>query len=158
MAEMVRQRREDVVAELNAELRNLVGRSVLFQQAVAERLGLNVSDLNCLGLLAQLGPVPAGRLAEELGLTTGGTTFAVDRLEAAGFVRRERDPKDRRRVIVVPVSGVEKDTAPLFDSLGAAMAELCKNYTRDELSLIAGFIRKAAPMTQRETAKLRSHR
>ena len=45
----------------------------------------------------------AGRLAELTGLTTGAITGVVDRLEKAGFVRRERDESDRRKVFIVPV-------------------------------------------------------
>ena len=37
-----------------------------------------------------MGPLTAGQLAELTGLTTGAITGVIDRLEKAGFVRRER--------------------------------------------------------------------
>jgi len=77
------------------------GQSVLFRQALADRVGLNATDLACAGILSESGRLTAGRLAEVTGLTTG----AVDRLERAGYVRRTSDPEDRRRVIVEPVPG-----------------------------------------------------
>jgi DNA-binding transcriptional ArsR family regulator len=50
------------------------------------------------------GPATPGELAERTGLTAGGAiTTAIDRLERAGFVTRDRDPNDRRRVIVTAV-------------------------------------------------------
>jgi len=69
-------------------------------QAVAEAIGLNRTDMRCLDVIQREGPVPAGRLADETGLTTGAITTVLDRLERAGFARRTRDPADRRRVLV----------------------------------------------------------
>ena len=81
------------------------GQSVLFRQALADRVGLNATDLACAGILSESGRLTAGRLAEVTGLTTGAVTGVVDRLERAGYVRRTSDPEDRRRVIVEPVPG-----------------------------------------------------
>ena len=72
----------------------------LLGQMSAERIGINVTDLNCLNIVALTGPMTAGELARATGLTTASITGVLDRLEDGGFVRRERDPKDRRRVIV----------------------------------------------------------
>src|SRR6185436_997645 len=87
-------------------------RSVMFLQAVAGRLGLSATELKCLDLALRAGPgepLTAGRLAVLTGLTTGAVTGVVDRLEEGGFVRRERDPGDRRRVIVRLVSRGQAD-------------------------------------------------
>src|SRR6476619_4044898 len=72
----------------------------LLGQVSAERIGINVTDLNCLNIVALTGPMTAGELARATGLTTASITGVLDRLEEGGFVRRERDPKDRRRVSV----------------------------------------------------------
>src|SRR4029077_5148371 len=72
----------------------------LLGQMSAERIGINVTDLNCLNIVALTGPMTAGELARATGLTTASITGVLDRLEDGGFVRRERDPKDRRRVIL----------------------------------------------------------
>src|SRR5262249_48957204 len=74
-------------------------KSVLFQQAVGDRLGLNPTDLISLSLLSDAEPLTAGQLAEATGLTTGSVTIMIDRLEKAGYAQREKDPTDRRRVI-----------------------------------------------------------
>ena len=64
----------------------------MFHQAIADRLGLNVTDHKCIDLLLMKGPLTAGELAGMTGLTTGAITAVIDRLEKAGFVRREDDP------------------------------------------------------------------
>src|SRR5215470_15845486 len=75
----------------------------LMGQAAADRVGINATDLNCLNILSFSGTLTAGELARATGLTTASITGVVDRLESAGFVRRERDPSDRRRVVVTIV-------------------------------------------------------
>src|SRR6202451_2267401 len=72
----------------------------LLGQLSAERIGINVTDLNCLNIVALTGSMTAGDLARATGLTTASITGVLDRLEEGGFVRRERDSHDRRRVIV----------------------------------------------------------
>src|SRR5580693_5223327 len=87
----------------------------LLGAASAERIGINVTDLNCLNILALTGSMTAGELARETGLTTASITGVLDRLEEAGFVRRERDPGDRRRVIVrLDAARGLRDVAPVF--------------------------------------------
>src|SRR6185295_6821014 len=79
-------------------------KTVLFQQAIADRLGLNTTDLMCLSFLSDTEPLTAGQLAEATGLTTGSVTVMIDRLEKAGYAQREKDPTDRRRVLVRPLN------------------------------------------------------
>ncbi|GAA2383289.1 MarR family winged helix-turn-helix transcriptional regulator [Dactylosporangium salmoneum] len=73
-------------------------------QQAADRLGLNRTDLRCLEMLfgPEAAPMSPGELATAAGMTTGGVTTAIDRLERAGYVTRERDSGDRRRVTVRP--------------------------------------------------------
>ena len=64
----------------------------LISQAAADRIGLNATDLNCPNILSFSGQMTAGELARATGLTTAPITGVADRLEEAGYVRRERDP------------------------------------------------------------------
>ena len=90
------------------ELADLIGdqfrinqnRSGLFDEIANAHLGINQTDNRCLDVLTRLGPITAGELAREAGLTTGGVTSVVDRLERAGYARRVRDQEDRRRVVI----------------------------------------------------------
>jgi DNA-binding MarR family transcriptional regulator len=140
--------------------RNLSGeqanRLVLFQQAVADRLGLTLTDL--LGLAALSGPEPltAGQLAEATGLTTGSVTVMIDRLELAGYVQREKDGQDRRRVLVRPVRvRIDQDVAPLYAALAAAWVRALEGYSTEELSTLLDAQTRSALLVQEQTAALR---
>jgi DNA-binding MarR family transcriptional regulator len=89
-----------LIARLNGQIRRLVSGAVLNNQRIASSLGINATDLQLLNILETEGGVSPKRLADRSGLTTGGITVAVDRLEKARFIKRERHPTDRRSVII----------------------------------------------------------
>ena len=112
----------------------------LMGQAAADRVGLNATDLNCLNILSFSGEMTAGELAKQTGLTTASITGVADRLEEAGYVRRERDPKDRRRVVIrLVLDSALRDVAPVFLPLIQAWQGVVDGYTDDELRLIVDF-------------------
>jgi len=92
--------RARLATEFGAALRMTGSLMQLVGQAAADRIGINATDLNCLNILSFSGSLTAGGLARATGLTTASITGVIDRLEQAGYVRRERDAKDRRRVVV----------------------------------------------------------
>lgn len=140
---------------LGRELSNAV---IFFHEAVAAHLGISAAEWKCIGLLEQNGPLPASRLAELSGFSTGAITGIVDRLERAGHVRRQAHPTDRRSVIVMPLDarGVRKIVEPVFQSLMKGMAELASRFSAEELSAIAVFMSAMANLLRGETAKLKS--
>src|SRR2546423_13305828 len=85
--------------------RELSAAVVLFHQAIADRLGLSTTEWKSIDILLRSGPTTAKQLAELAGLTTGGVTGVVDRLERAGYVERPANPDDRRGVIINPHAG-----------------------------------------------------
>src|SRR5689334_16569925 len=76
---------------------------LLHGHASAKACDLGATDLYALNVLELSGPMTPGELGARTGLTTGPTTRLIDRLEAAGYVRRAPDPGDRRKVIVEPI-------------------------------------------------------
>jgi DNA-binding MarR family transcriptional regulator len=128
---------------------------ILFHQAVADRLRLHVSDLRCLNILLQTGSVPAGEIGERTGLTTGAVTRMVDRLERAGYVRREPDPADRRRVIVSPMPGQMARIAPMYTGMAQAWATAMNDYSDEQLTMILTLFDRLHQITQVELARLR---
>jgi DNA-binding MarR family transcriptional regulator len=123
-------------------MRETSGQGVLYSQAVAARLGIHSTDLECLDWILR-GPVAAGALAEATGLTTGAITGVIDRLEKAGFATREPDPNDRRKVMVRALPAGLKQIGPLFAPMErSAMASLAK-YSEKELLLILDFLHQA---------------
>lgn len=141
-------------------MRNYDTETSLLHQAVADRVGLNVTCLECIDFLARFGPVPAGKLAELTGLTSGAITGVVDRLEKAGFAQRVSDAKDRRLTIIELVEGkrTERDFAEMFLPLSKRLELLASAYSDDELSLLVEFISKAARVSQEESLRLRKAR
>jgi predicted transcriptional regulator len=137
--------------------RELSDAIVFFHEAVAAHLGMSVAEWKCLGLLREHGSLAASRLAELSGFTTGAITGIVDRLENAGYVRREAHPTDRRSVIVQPqqMKDVQRRVGPIFQSLLNAMAAIAKHYTAAELEAIAGFFRETTTALHAEIAKLK---
>ena len=129
-------------------------RFILVHQAVAERLGLNVIDLRCLRLAREAVEPTAGHLAKITGLTTGTITGLLDRLERARFIRRERDPEDRRKVIVkVLPSGlqkVERILAPLTEDMSKAL----ESFTEDELRAVVKFFEVTAESVSRHVERM----
>ncbi len=140
---------------LNQAGRRLSTATILFHQAIADRLGLHPTDHKCIDLLVSAGSTTAGELAEATGLTTGAITGVIDRLEAAGFVRREDDPIDRRRVIVRVVPKRVRDIAKLFEPFAAAVGELAGRYSEPELATILDFLTRSEQVLRDSARELR---
>jgi len=149
--------RAALLGALFDELRQVSSLSVLFSQAVADRVGMTPTDLETLDILWRSGPIPAGRLAELTGLTTGAVTGLVDRLERRGYARREPDPTDRRRVIVRPVlEHAEREIEPHFAALGRAMNELFARYRDEELAVMLDVMTRSNQIVFEQIAKVRT--
>jgi DNA-binding MarR family transcriptional regulator len=131
---------------------------VLFQEAIAARLGLNATDYRCLDVILRKGQMTAKVLAEEVRLTTGAITGIVDHLEKAGYVERLENPTDRRSVIIRPLithKGVEKKLGDSMVSYRAAMSKLFGRYDADQTVAIVGFLREFVQVLKAQTSKLR---
>jgi DNA-binding MarR family transcriptional regulator len=132
--------REQLAAAFGTAVRRTSSLMQLVSQAAADRIGINATDLNCLNILSFSGHMTAGELARATGLTTASITGVADRLEEAGFVRRERDASDRRRVVIrIVLDRALSDVAPVFLPMIRALQEMAARYTDDELQLIVEF-------------------
>jgi DNA-binding Lrp family transcriptional regulator len=142
------QRGEDLGWELSTAV-------VLFHEAVAQRLGLSAADHRALGVVSRAGSLTAGELAQRTGLSPGAVTGLVDRLESAGHVRRTRDPADRRRVVIVPVSAPGRpDLSGIFRDLGAAMADFAGDYDEQQIRAIQDYLVKTIRVLREQTRRL----
>lgn len=150
--------RPALLAAVLREVRRMTAQSVLISQAVSERFGLTSSDLECLDLALLSGGATAGEFAKATGLTTGAITGVIDRLERAGYVRREKDPTDRRKVVVRARPAMTRRIAPLYDSLQREMTALWSRYGDGELALVLDFLTKSCDLAVHEIAKLQSVR
>jgi DNA-binding MarR family transcriptional regulator len=146
--------RKEILRALNQESRRSSAYAVLFNQAVAARVGLHPTDLKVVSLLAQNGDMKAGQLAEHTGLTTGAITFIIDRLESAGYVRRVRHPEDRRSILVALQQEQTMRVAKFFTSMEQVMERVGDHYTNEELVIIVDFITRANEAIQQAIAQM----
>ncbi|MFI4935599.1 MAG: MarR family winged helix-turn-helix transcriptional regulator [Caulobacterales bacterium] len=137
-------------------MRDVSGQGVIYSQAVATRLGVSSSDLECLDHIVLRGPLTAGALAEATGLTSGAITGVVDRLEQAGFARRESDAGDRRKVLVRALPAIAQRIAPLFEPMERAAMAALADYSNSELALLLGFLTRAREAALAAMAELRA--
>jgi DNA-binding MarR family transcriptional regulator len=128
--------------------------TVLFRNLVGERLGVNVTDMECLGLVINKGLASPSELARYTGLSSGATTAMLDRLENSGLIERRPNPDDRRgTIITLAKAGVEK-VAPWFASVRQAQDELVSGYSEAELQLILSFFERSISMWETERMNL----
>ena len=134
--------RRNRVDHLTQEVaRSLATKVVLFHSALAGRLGLNATALKCLDVLRSADPpLTATELAQRTGLTGGAITTIADRLEAEGFIERVRDPHDRRRWDLRPISSRRQAVLDLFAPLRNSIATICEGFTDQELDVVTEFL------------------
>jgi DNA-binding MarR family transcriptional regulator len=151
--------REEMSQAIIEKFREMSTETIMFHQAVADALGLHITDHKCLDLIRQYGAMPAGKLGDMTGLTTGAVTGVIDRLEKAGYVRRANDPKDRRRTIVEPAQNKkwERKIEGIFMPLHEVMRKLLSSYSDSELTFLLDAMTKFIELTRGESKKLRSH-
>lgn len=146
-------KREEIIEAINDKFREMSTETILFHQAIANVLGLHITDHKCLDLIYRFGAMPAGRLAELTGLTTGAVTGIIDRLENAGYVRRTNDPKDRRRTIVEPVRNkkLERKLERIFIPLHERMHRLLSSYSDSELAFLLDALTRSVELIHEES-------
>ncbi|HXE16927.1 MAG TPA: MarR family transcriptional regulator [Stellaceae bacterium] len=151
-------KRAEIMAAMEHATKTLSAHNLAVSHAIAERLGINVSDLECLTMARAAGDdgVTAGDLAAATALTSGAITGVIDRLERAGLVRRDRDASDRRKVIVRPTDRVETTVSPLFEPLHDAMTAMWTSYSDDQLELILDFLTKCRDLLRAEAVAMRA--
>lgn len=150
--------REEIIQAIIEKRKEMSTETIMFHQSVADVLGLHITDHKCLDLIRQYGAMPAGRIAELTGLTTGAVTGIIDRLEKAGYVRRANDPKDRRRTIVEPIRNKkwERKIEAIFIPFHERMHKLLSSYSDGELDFLLDVLTKSIEQTREESIKLRT--
>ena len=151
-----RPERAELEVAFATALRGTGSLMTLMTQAAADRIGINATDLNCLNILSFRGQMTAGELARATGLTTASITGVIDRLEEAGFVSRERDRHDRRRVVVtITLDRAMRDVASVFLPLLRDWREMAARYSDDELRVIVDFYGRMEQVFREHIVRLR---
>ena len=137
-------RRRRSNAEIKKSLREVRIQLSLLNYRVGARLDIKDVDLDCLDLLARHGPLSPSALARRGGLHPATMTGILDRLERGGWVVRERDPSDRRAVVVRALRDRTAELVGLYSGMNASVDEICAWYEETELELLADFLSRVA--------------
>lgn len=133
--------------------------AVALTSAGAALKGMHTSDWFCLWHISQASgtePVSSGQLAELTGLTSGAITGVIDRLEGAGYVRRERDIKDRRKWHVRLVAEREAEIYALYAPLDSAFQEIDGRYDAESRAIILDYLKHVADGMRGQVVALRA--
>jgi DNA-binding MarR family transcriptional regulator len=148
------QRRQRLNTEIRDSLRDLGIQLALLNHHVGARLELKDVDLDCFNLIDRHGPLSPSALARRAGLHPATMTGILDRLQRGGWAARERDPSDRRAVLVRALPDRNADLMRLYSGMSASMNGLLAGYKDGELELIADFLRRTANAGQNATDEL----
>jgi len=148
--------KQHLSSALTRAVRLFIAGSSLFSQRVAEKLGLHPTDMQFLNLLDLLGPMTPGTLGQCSGLSSGGVTVVLDRLEKAGYIRRARNPGDRRSVLVLLQPARQKRVTANYDSVQKQFESVLTGFSERELETVLRFFSAAnetrpQPMQARAT-------
>lgn len=129
------------LADFQVALRRFIVDVILTNDQIARRVGLHVVDTQALHLLTlaerELTPSELGARA---GLPSSTTTRVIDRLEKAGYVTREPDVADRRKVLLRTrpdkVAAMETEYA----EIGRSMSVVYEQFTADEIATVTRFL------------------
>src|SRR6476646_1030979 len=146
--------RRRLTTAIKESLRELSIQLSLLNHHVSGRLELNDVDLNCLDLIASHGPLSPSALARRAGLHPATITGILDRLERGGWIARERDPADRRAVVVRARRDRCGELFRLYSGMNTSMDELCGRYTDAELDLLADLLRGTTDAGRNATDEL----
>jgi DNA-binding MarR family transcriptional regulator len=149
-------------AEQTAVMRRLRDWAVGFaelNQHLAAWMDLPGSDANALGQIiwaAEEGrPLSPAALSRQIGMTSGATTVLLNRLEAAGHIRRSREHADRRRVTLRPEPQARERTRQFLAVAGVEVAETLRTTGAQELRQVASFLTRITAAGTQANARLR---
>jgi DNA-binding MarR family transcriptional regulator len=146
--------RKRLTSSIKQSLRALSIQLSLLNHQVSERLGLNDVDLDCLDLVNRFGPLSPSALAQRASLHPATMTGVLDRLERGGWVVRERDPSDRRAVVIRALRDRNAELVRLYGGMNSSMSDICASYSVAELATLADFLRRTVEAGQGATDKL----
>ena len=152
---MSRESKSELIRAVMDAVRAAQTASDLMDDAACRALGINRTDARCMDIIDREGPITAGRLAERAALTTAGVTMVLDRLEKAGYARRLRDERDRRRVLVEMTPLARERAAEIWGPTEQFEGWL-RRYSVEELRLLRDFNRRGAEWNEGRAAEVRA--
>jgi len=124
------------------EIRKFIAASIFFNAQAAEKAGIGLTDMQMLHMLQLYGPSTPSRLATWTGLSSGGITVALDRLEKAGYVRREPNPADRRSLLIKLIPARLRKLAAMYEGVENETRRLLAMLPQSDLEGVVRFFEK----------------
>lgn len=150
-------RRFELLSQVGELARLNQGATNLFDERIGDFFGINNTDGRCLDIISQHGRLSAGQLANQSGLTTGAVTAVIDRLEAAGYVRRNRDPLDRRKIWIEPTDHTVKLVEIIFGVYDLIGPLMMRHFSETQLEGILAFLRMGTRVNEELAAGIREN-
>jgi DNA-binding MarR family transcriptional regulator len=126
-------------AGLNRAVRLFIAGSSLYSQRVAQKLGLHPTDLQFLNVLELLGPLTPKVLGRYSGLSSGGVTVVLDRLEKGGYIRRQANLRDGRSIVVDFSPARRRKVKAHYDAVERQFTGLLDSSSTEELETVLAF-------------------
>jgi DNA-binding MarR family transcriptional regulator len=146
--------KQDLIAETMAAMRAFQNAVDEVDEQVARRAKINRTDLRCLDVITNSESMSAGELARLTGITTGGITVVLNRLEDAGYLKRVAHPDDRRRIFVKPTAKAKRLIERLYGDLGRVARERLERMPSADIRVISTFLDQARALNQAHAAEL----
>ena len=125
-------------------------------EAAAEVMGVNRTDLHILELLSRQGPASASELADRAHKSRGAMTTALDRLERAELVLRVANSEDRRGVQVELTARAQAWIAQIWGPLAAEGQALVAEFSTEELGVVQRFLELATRLQETHAERIRA--
>ena len=103
---------------------------------------ITFSQYSVLLALSRNGPMQMNRLGEHMLVAPANVTGLIDRMGKKGYVRRRRDPRDRRLYVIEPTESGER----IYKSISARFTEYAEGMaaalSQDELAATLKALKK----------------
>jgi DNA-binding MarR family transcriptional regulator len=147
-------KRQELIDALSIAVNAYQRSNDALDDAVADYLGINRTDLRCLDWL-YYGPMSAGQLAEATNLSSAAMTSLLDRLEAKGLVQRVRATNDRRKVLVEMTERGRQLASELYGPIAAEGVTFLEDLSDAELMLLHNYLTSSHALTDKHSERIR---
>jgi DNA-binding MarR family transcriptional regulator len=147
--------RAELTASIGLAIMQWQDATQAYDEAVGVRLGLNMAERHCIGLLHG-GPQSAGAIATATGLTPAAVTALIDRLEARGLLTRMRSLEDRRKVVIEATEATRELSARYYGAIAREGERVIASFGDAELVTISRFVNAALDLQRDQLARLKA--
>lgn len=134
---------------------HMIRRAEEAQERAARQRGMHPTDFRCISYLVSQGaPVSPKDVIAYLGLTSGSGTALLDRLEAAGFIKRIPNPDDRRSVLIVLDAEAAAEPVALLERIQEKYLAATAELSDENLEAIALYLGRIEALSEELSAAL----